>query len=233
MNLKSLIYDLIAKNRCLICRKNTTNGKQVCTECHLEITNNLKPKIGFLPVLAAKVIGPEQNAEIPVLYGSRYKGNPKLSQAIRNLKFRNRKHLAGYLAKIYYEILYQLCPMLIATESISILPVPIHYLKKCTRGYNHIELIARSLAKFCQLDLCLAVAKTRYTKEQITLKRSDRNDNLHASFALSKKPKKPPDYLLILDDVVTTGATIRELISCLKPWITDIERRAIVLCLVR
>jgi ComF family protein len=90
----------------------------------------------------------------------------------------------------------------------AIVPVPMHRAKERRRGYNQAELIARALAKRigsrCHPSL---LTKTAERATQSTLDRSHRAANVHGVFAASKSAKGRS--ILLVDDVCTTGETLR------------------------
>ncbi len=90
-----------------------------------------------------------------------------------------------------------------------LLPVPLHRLKKILRGYNQSELIASVLAKNLGKSFLKDVLiKTRYTRQQAKLKKSERRKNVLDAFRVVKDDAIRGKNLLLIDDVATTGATI-------------------------
>jgi competence protein ComFC len=94
-----------------------------------------------------------------------------------------------------------------------IIPVPIHKYKVMKRGYNQAVVLARRLAKKYHKQCPLGILiKTRHTKSQSSLNRYERQTNVLDSFEINKskisslKDKK----ILLIDDVITTGATLLE-----------------------
>lgn len=230
MNLFELVINpLLGKNKCLICKKGTTFFTVICKDCDQNIRDNSRPRISYLATCQTTTANCDF---IPVLSISRHRENPFLSLAIKNFKFKNAKQLGEYLAQLYYETIYSLLPNLIANDKVKILYVPIHYFKYCTRGFDHTKLMAEKLSTISKLKIWQAVKKVKYTKEQILLKKNQRSNNLVNSFELRSIKSKPPDYLIILDDVITTGSTIREILNILKPIWPDVNSKALAICLI-
>ena len=90
----------------------------------------------------------------------------------------------------------------------AVVAVPLDSARKRERGYNQAELLARVVAKQLHLPLLPAgtLARTRATPSQSGLNRIERRENMHGAF-VCKHPKLPKTILLI-DDVMTTGATL-------------------------
>jgi ComF family protein len=95
-----------------------------------------------------------------------------------------------------------------------VLPVPLHRKRLAERGYNQALEIARSLTqKDYQLDPCCC-QRHRATSAQSNLPASVRKQNVHNAFSVSRLPVGA--HVLLIDDVMTTGATLNELARTLK-----------------
>jgi len=90
----------------------------------------------------------------------------------------------------------------------AVVPVPMHRAKVRRRGYNQAELLARALALRigvpCETNL---LTKTRDLDAQSKLPRVERSENVRGAFLAS--PRVKSRRILLIDDVCTTGATIR------------------------
>ena len=97
-----------------------------------------------------------------------------------------------------------------------LLPVPIHPRKKFARGYNQSELLARGLSKSWGTPILKQlVRKTGYTKSQTKLDRFGRWDNVQDIFR-STELLQSRSHVLIVDDVITTGATLEALVRAIQ-----------------
>lgn len=90
--------------------------------------------------------------------------------------------------------------------------VPMHKKKERERGYNQSEILARKIAKYLDLDCIDVFQKVVDTKFQVGLEKLEREDNLKDAFVV----KSSPEEIIIVDDVITTGATIAELTKMAK-----------------
>jgi ComF family protein len=98
-----------------------------------------------------------------------------------------------------------------------IVPIPLHSRRLVQRGFNHMILIGATLAKNIGAPLerrCLI--KRRNTKPQVGLSEIDRSRNLDGAFEIRDPKKIIGKRVLIIDDVFTTGATMREVAKTLK-----------------
>lgn len=120
------------------------------------------------------------------------------------------EHLSGY-AKIQLEE---------SKENFDyIIPVPLHKTKVRERGYNQSEFIAKGISEKLNIPLLAnAISRMRYTKSQTKLNLKQRAENMKNAFKLNidKKELIRDKNIIVLDDVITTGATINECVQILK-----------------
>jgi ComF family protein len=90
------------------------------------------------------------------------------------------------------------------------IPVPLHRARQRKRGFNQAELLARRLG--IPVD-CGLLTRRKNTPSQTGLSRSQRTINLSAAFEVQRTP---PECVLVVDDVYTTGATLHEIAKTLK-----------------
>lgn len=118
----------------------------------------------------------------------------------------------GYLYKPLGEILIKTIYEKNLTENIDIITyVPIHRRRKAIRGYNQSELIAKYVSK--SLDIPLSrekLIRVKNTKPQNKLNRYDRIKNIEGVFKIVDSIEFENKEILIIDDITTTGATIKE-----------------------
>jgi len=96
-----------------------------------------------------------------------------------------------------------------------IIPMPIHRNRLLSRGYNQAQLIAQPIAKALNITLdCQALSRIKATAAQTSLGKKGRKSNVKNAF--SYQPTKSYTHVAIIDDVITTGATINEVCKQLK-----------------
>ncbi len=101
-----------------------------------------------------------------------------------------------------------------------VVPVPLHFRKRLVRGYNQAEYIACGIAS--QLDVpvdCRSVVRSRYNPSQTRREHKDRWNNVEGIFSVRHPGRLAGKHLLLVDDVLTTGATIS---SCAEAVITAV-----------
>jgi ComF family protein len=89
-----------------------------------------------------------------------------------------------------------------------IIPVPVFHRKKFDRGYNQAEKISKGLAAVLETPVRRMVSKTTQTVSQTKLTRDERQLNVNNTFRASQELLKFNSIALV-DDVITTGATLR------------------------
>ncbi|KAF0151733.1 MAG: putative amidophosphoribosyltransferase [Ignavibacteria bacterium] len=98
-----------------------------------------------------------------------------------------------------------------------ILPVPLHSLKKAERGYNQSDFICKGISKVLKIPYKAKIIKrTRFTLSQTTMTLEERKQNVHEAFEIKRKKDIAGKRIIIVDDVITTGATITECARVLK-----------------
>jgi ComF family protein len=127
-----------------------------------------------------------------------YRG--RVSQAVRRLKYSRATVLAQPMADLMLEGVDRLG----IGNYDWVVPIPIHWSRRCTRGFNQSELLAEALPNV-QRDLLL---RTRRTKPQARLSREARMHNLAGAFRA--RAGVSGKSILLIDDVLTSGETARE-----------------------
>lgn len=127
-------------------------------------------------------------------------------------------HLFKYHGETYYKtFLAMILEEELSKEEIDfdvVTFVPLHWTRMISRGYNQAALIARELAYLIDLEMRFDVLKkTRRTFPQVGLGRAQRRKNIRGAFSASHIDGKS---VLVVDDVVTTGQTAREVSMALK-----------------
>jgi ComF family protein len=90
----------------------------------------------------------------------------------------------------------------------ALMPVPLHPLRLREREFNQAALLAAHLSRVSGLPVCDALQRLRYTGTQTALDRRGRRQNLRNAFSLRQNADVSDLNLLLIDDVLTTGATL-------------------------
>ncbi len=132
---------------------------------------------------------------------------------LHDLKYRHRLHLSNWLADRFCEAL-RVNDHPINVEGL--IPVPLHPRRQRLRGFNQATELARRISR--QLDIPLlkgCLQRCRNTPKQTGLNLQQRKRNLRHAFQLNST-QRLPERVALVDDVITTGSTMRELAALLK-----------------
>ncbi len=100
-----------------------------------------------------------------------------------------------------------------------VVPIPLHWTKKYLRGYNQSELLGKMFAQHFHLPFALLIKRKKKTQAQFGLGREERIENVSGAFSLSSEITTLStrySNILLVDDVWTTGATMRVCANVLK-----------------
>jgi len=98
-----------------------------------------------------------------------------------------------------------------------VVPIPLHRKKLRERGFNQAELIAKVVAQHLQVRLTKGnLKRIKATVTQTSLDRKERRRNLREAFTVKNRDEFQAKNVLLVDDVYTTGTTIKEAARVLK-----------------
>ena len=140
-----------------------------------------------------------------------------LQHLLHGLKYGKKQEIGRFLGR---ELGYGLQQTAWASQLDVIVPVPLHPKKETERGYNQSMLIAQGLASVLNIPANGQVLKrTRHTQSQTKKNRADRLKNMQGAFAITNPNTLKHKHILLVDDVLTTGATLE---SCANELL-DVE----------
>ncbi len=134
----------------------------------------------------------------------RYSG--VMTEVIQELKYR----WGFWLIPDLVEILYRLIEAEFSDVHYdAVVPIPLHIARRRRRGYNQSALLARALAKRLQVAYAGSWAKrVKATPTQTHLTAAERMSNVSSAFEVVRRDSVKGKSLLVVDDVITTGATV-------------------------
>lgn len=137
-----------------------------------------------------------------------------LRQAIHLFKYRGKLPLRWPLLQLALEHFHEHYPMA-AYEAI--IPVPLHPRRLMQREFNQAVLLASGLSQHLQVPLLEGLlVRTRQTRPQVELSGDERRSNVKGAFAVTDPGLIDGKAALLVDDVLTTGATVGEAARILK-----------------
>lgn len=202
----SELLDLLAPPGCLACDHACDAGASWCAQCGCPVTYDGATELDGVPLLA---LGPYR---------------PPLSTAIVRFKYEGRAELSQPLSSLLLPALGSLA----LPADAALVPVPMHPKRLAARGYNQAALLARELARRARRPCRpLLLRRTREAERQVGQSRSGRLENALGAFDL-RRPG--PESVVLVDDVITTGATVR---ACAQALAAGGVRLAAVVTLAR
>ena len=223
----SKILEIIFTLNCIVCGKlQPWKEKCICEQCWKNYVNN--PEIiDFqrrlsLPVIRRKLSKFPQTDFVRVFCLGSY--DFPLDILVKNFKYYGYKNLAEIFAEQLYKLIKNQIPQC------KILYVPMIPKQQRERGYNQTFLIARDLASALSMDLVDRGIKFKYKhKPQVDCSYTQRINQMENTMALSGDRKQiKGQNILIVDDVITTGATLSEAYRVLKSGGADKIYAAVV-----
>lgn len=179
------------------------NDQSICIQCYSQLAetgfsahpNNPIEKIfyGRLPVKEA----------MAAWYFTK---NSILQRLIHTLKYRNNEEVGLQLGR-WMGVLLQKSGRF--TQLNALIPLPLFSEKEKKRGYNQAAVLCEGISEIIHVPICKGVVvRKRFTDTQTKKGRSDRWKNVDGSFEVTDPELLKGKHLLLVDDVITTGATI-------------------------
>ncbi|MFN8260718.1 MAG: phosphoribosyltransferase family protein [Chitinophagales bacterium] len=130
----------------------------------------------------------------------------RVQNIMHNIKYNEQKELAVFIGRIFAERL-QNNPYL--KDVTTIIPVPLHPQKQQVRGYNQSELFAEGMNEVLRKGIMTKIISRDINTETQTKKtRTERWENVEKAFFVRKPELLEHQHVLLVDDVLTTGATL-------------------------
>jgi ComF family protein len=204
-------FSLFFPNFCLGCKDGLVKGEEIlCTHCLSEL-----PKVDYFDVqdnpLVNRFVG-----RVPIHCGwslLKFQKSGIVQNLLHELKYNNHPEIGERLGRILGVRLTELG----VRNGIDILiPVPLHKNRKRVRGYNQSAAISKGLSNVIEKpfsdDVLIRISST---KTQTKKSRIERWENVNNAFRVVQPDAIKGKHVLLVDDVVTTGATTEACAKCL------------------
>lgn len=213
--------EIIFPNQCLSCKELIGQEGAFCIRCwnKLQFISDPKCKICSHPfafkvddeMLCGKCLK-DKPAYDKIISVFRY--NDVIKRIIGDFKYRDATYLSKKTAKIIFDRYRKeidKCDL--------ITPVPLHKNRLRKRKFNQAVLLAKEISRLSGKELLYnGVIRIKNTQPQVELKKRQREKNLKAAFAINNKFKDEivEKRVFLIDDVMTTGATLENCSKVLK-----------------
>ncbi|WP_376985571.1 ComF family protein [Bosea sp. R86505] len=204
--------DIVYPPSCIACQAATGEAQALCPTCWGEMRFIERPyceRLGtpFAVDLGEGLVSPAAIADPPVFARARaacrFDGTAR--ELVHRLKYGDRTDLALTMGRMMIQAGRELLP-----DADVIVPVPLHRFRLWTRRFNQAAALAQVVSRASGVPLVpLALARVKRTRQQVGLTRAQRADNLQGAFKVppAARPQIEGRHVLLVDDVLTTGAT--------------------------
>ncbi len=213
--------DLLYPPVCLSCDAPVATADSICADCFRKLRPISDPMCPILGIPFAVSLGPgalsaEAIADPPPYERSRSAViyNDVARSLIGQLKYGDRPELARFCARLMAQAGHELWD-----DNAVLVPVPLHRTRQFSRRYNQSTELARALSRLTGIPTDPAlVLRRRKTRQQVGLSGDARARNVagafapHPDFAARLKGRRA----IIVDDVITTGSTVKAVTRALK-----------------
>jgi len=226
-NLAAPLLDLVYPPRCLGCDAPIHSGDVLCGKCAGDMMELHIGEDGSQELIESLTYPP---AATFIAAGYDYEKESVIETCLHTLKYKGMHSVGEWLGRLLGERMYG-TPILDGEPVL--VPVPLNKTKQLERGYNQSEYIARGIAAETGLAIEPGVLyRTRYTESQSAslLTQEERKANLEGAFAVREEAAEriAPSPVIVVDDIITTGATLGECVRALNAaGIADVRIAAV------
>ena len=206
----SSLLDLISPRTCVVCgQRLSVSEETICSKCNLHL-----PRTGFQQDPYENIMAKMFWGQIPIERATAlfyYEPHAETANILYEMKYKNHPEIGEVMGRLMAREL-QMSNFFEGIDGI--IPVPLAKKRQRQRGYNQSHELAKGISEITGLPIYnKVVRRTVFEGSQTSLGRWERNENVEHVFELKDAPTVQGKHLLIVDDVVTTGATI---IACAK-----------------
>lgn len=207
--LKDFFVDLLGTAVCPVCGNALrTRSDAMCLTClaHLPRTYSwLSSRQGMLADVTAN--GPAPPAFSAAWF--EYDTSKPWAELIRRAKYGDNPRLARTLGRMFAQELCEAVSEALGTIDL-LLPVPMHWRKRMMRGFNQSEEIARGISDVCGTPLSDVLFAVKSHSSQTRKGARERKLNIAGTMSADDIEALQGRRIAVVDDVITTGATMRE-----------------------
>ncbi len=197
-------FGLFYPNICCACSKNLLKGESVvCLRCETDLPLAEYSNKSDNPLMK-RFWGRVDLQGASAMYVF-HKGS-QVQHLLHQLKYRGRKDIGEYIGRSFANKLVEVDSVIKGVDLI--VPVPLHWKKLKKRGYNQCDSFAKGLSETMGIPWSsTAIERIQENISQTKKKRIDRWENVAEIFSVKDETQLKGQHILLVDDVVTTGAT--------------------------
>jgi ComF family protein len=213
-NIARSFADFIYPPVCSTCWRNLARGESyICHYCW-DGFERVAPTESMIQVIEGKFLADQSVDKIESVF--LFEQDPRVRIAIHLLKYAGAENIAERLGIF---IAKKIAGDQRLSMSSMIVPIPLHAARKRERGYNQSELIANSIGRELRIQHePRLLLRTRQTQTQTMFDAEGRKKNIAGAFSIGRNFSEAVGgkSILLIDDVITTGSTIKECAKVLK-----------------
>lgn len=222
------IKHLVFPESCLCCRRELSKSEtHLCFECKNELPISYLDKIESDDNAVRKLFIGRLPLELAYAH-LRFEKDGASRKILFRIKYKSDRQLAVYFGE---EIGKKLLQVEQSQLPDILIPVPLHHRKEFMRGYNQSEALSEGISASSGIaqhsKLC---TRTRFTETQTKKGRFERWSNLDNVFSISPSIKKYA-HIAIVDDVLTTGSTVEQLVLSIQAIHPEVRISVLTLAL--
>jgi ComF family protein len=201
MNIFQNQLNLFLQSDCPLCQRPTP--RELCPYCIKQVQSCHYQNPAYL-----------WKQPLPIFVLGHYGGGVK--RAIAALKYKNQPQIGYLLGQWLGESWLLNSPQ--PQKQLLVVPIPMHPKKQKQRGFNQAALIAEGFCNVTGYKLKVnGLERIKETEAQFSLSVAQRQENLANAFVIGKDLRRPPNIpILLVDDIYTTGATVKSAVKTLE-----------------
>ena len=234
--IKQFLLDLIFPRFCVGCKKelNLKTASFICEAClnNIALNSGIECHVCGLRNENGVCRGCRKKTFLSGLFAAGKYQDPILREAIHQFKYQSAESLKKPLAELLIKYLkkenlvekLQLLETRFSTFPIVLVPIPLSWRKKLSRGFNQSELLAVEISKYLNLPIVNLLKRQKFTAPQARITDwKQRKENISGAFELTTNNKQLTTHnlrwynkVILVDDVSTSGSTLEEAARVLK-----------------
>lgn len=196
-------FSFLLPKRCFYCKQQLLRSEiELCLSCEFALPKHHSP---------SKICMLLQNIHIAAAF-LKFEKTGITQELIHKIKYHSNTRLASYIGELFANSIQNEIG-----KADFLIPVPLHPKKQKERGFNQSEAFARGMEMILQTPTeTKSLQRVRYTESQTHKNKKERKQNVKDCFKLCNETSFEGKHIILLDDVITTGATLEACMHAFK-----------------